>query len=397
MRDPGARHALAVPPAPDPATLAWSTPGAALLAARRGPWRLARSRRAFLSWPAHRDHRPVAPSGPAHRCHPGADRPGDARRGRARPVPGPGARLGPIPWEVGPILLTWVVLLRFAPQMGRPGRVRRHPRGGRHRRRPARRRARVAPAAPGLDDARRLPGPSCSASRCPAVHRDDGRAERARRRDHDLHGTRCRGARRWPSPGSAPRPRARRARINLAAITASMAASPDADPDPAAAGWRRAPRAGPIGAGLASSAALTTFVSAAPPTWSAPWPAALLDAFGVAGGCPSAAEGRERRDHFVVAASGLTFRGIGAAFWALVLAFSFAPSSWPECDRARQRFKVSYREHEDSHGYVRQRGRRGYPMRVLMLAPPVPARTAGRADRRQVQGAAHFQRRHLPR
>jgi benzoate membrane transport protein len=108
--------------------------------------------------------------------------------------------------------------------------------------------------------------------------------------------------------------------INLAAITASLAASPDAHPDPRRR-WLASWTAGWAYLVLALlSTALTTFVSAAP-----------LDVIGaVAGlallgtlssslaGALSAAEGREAAAiTFVVAASGLTFLGIGAAFWAL--------------------------------------------------------------------------------
>jgi benzoate membrane transport protein len=108
--------------------------------------------------------------------------------------------------------------------------------------------------------------------------------------------------------------------INLAAITAALAASPDADPDPGRR-WIASWTSGWAYLVLALlSTALTTFVSAAP-----------LDVVGaVAGlallgtlasslaGALSAAEGREAAAiTFVVAASGLTFLGIGAAFWAL--------------------------------------------------------------------------------
>jgi benzoate membrane transport protein len=108
--------------------------------------------------------------------------------------------------------------------------------------------------------------------------------------------------------------------INLAAITAALAASPDADPDPGRR-WIASWTSGWAYLVLALlSTALTTFVSAAP-----------LDVVGaVAGlallgtlasslaGALSAVEGREAAAiTFVVAASGLTFLGIGAAFWAL--------------------------------------------------------------------------------
>lgn len=108
--------------------------------------------------------------------------------------------------------------------------------------------------------------------------------------------------------------------INLAAITASMAASPDAHPDPRRR-WVASCTAGCAYLALALlSTALTTFVSVAP-----------LNVVGAVAGLAllgtlssslasalSAAEGREAAAiTFVVAASGLTFLGIGAAFWAL--------------------------------------------------------------------------------
>jgi benzoate membrane transport protein len=108
--------------------------------------------------------------------------------------------------------------------------------------------------------------------------------------------------------------------INLAAITASMAASPDADPDPArrwiaswTAGWAYLVFA-------LISAALTTFVSAAPAdVTGAVAGLALLGTLSASlSGALSAVDGREAAAiTFVVAASGLTFLGIGAAFWAL--------------------------------------------------------------------------------
>jgi benzoate membrane transport protein len=108
--------------------------------------------------------------------------------------------------------------------------------------------------------------------------------------------------------------------INLAAITASLAASPDAHPDPRRR-WVASWTAGWSYLVLALvSTALTAFVSVAP-----------LDVVGAVAGLAllgtlsaalaialSATEGREAAAiTFVVAASGLTFLGIGAAFWAL--------------------------------------------------------------------------------
>jgi benzoate membrane transport protein len=108
--------------------------------------------------------------------------------------------------------------------------------------------------------------------------------------------------------------------VNLAAITASLSAAPDADPDPArrwiassTAGWSY------LVLGLLS-AAFTTLASAAPAdVIGAVAGLALLGTLAASlSGALSAAEGRESAViTFAVAASGLTFLGIGAAFWAL--------------------------------------------------------------------------------
>ena len=112
--------------------------------------------------------------------------------------------------------------------------------------------------------------------------------------------------------------------LNLAAITASLAASPDADPDPDRR-WIASSAAGVtyLVLGLLS-AAFTTLVSAAPAgvigavaglallgTLASSLSSALSPAAQAGGGRESAAI------TFAVAASGLTFGGIGAAFWAL--------------------------------------------------------------------------------
>jgi benzoate membrane transport protein len=108
--------------------------------------------------------------------------------------------------------------------------------------------------------------------------------------------------------------------LNLAAITASLAASPDAHPDPGrrwiasfTAGWAYLV----LGA---LSAAFTIAVSAAPPDVVGTVAGlALLGTLSASlAGALSAAEGREAAAiTFVVAASGLTLGGISAAFWAL--------------------------------------------------------------------------------
>ncbi len=108
--------------------------------------------------------------------------------------------------------------------------------------------------------------------------------------------------------------------INLAAITASMAASPEADPDPGRR-WLASWTAGWAYLVLAAfSAALTVFFAAAPlDVAGAVAGLALLATLSSAlAGALSASQGREAAAiTFVVAASGLTFLGIGAAFWAL--------------------------------------------------------------------------------
>jgi benzoate membrane transport protein len=108
--------------------------------------------------------------------------------------------------------------------------------------------------------------------------------------------------------------------INLAAITASLAASPDAHPDPSRR-WVASYTSGWAYLVLALlSTALTTFVSAAPLTvvGAVAGLALLATLSSSLAGALSATEGREAAAvTFVVAASGLTFLGIGAAFWAL--------------------------------------------------------------------------------
>jgi benzoate membrane transport protein len=109
--------------------------------------------------------------------------------------------------------------------------------------------------------------------------------------------------------------------INLAAITAALAASPEASPDPRrrwiashVAGWAYLVLA-------ALSTTLATVVAAAPDGLvEAAAGLALLGTLGSAlAGAVHAPEGREAAVvTFVVAASGLAFVGIGAAFWALV-------------------------------------------------------------------------------
>ena len=108
--------------------------------------------------------------------------------------------------------------------------------------------------------------------------------------------------------------------LNLAAITASLAASPDADPDSArrwiassTAGWSY------VVLGLLSAAFATLASTAPADVIGAVAGLALLGTLASSlSGALSAAEGRESSViTFAVAASGLTFLGVGAAFWAL--------------------------------------------------------------------------------
>lgn len=109
--------------------------------------------------------------------------------------------------------------------------------------------------------------------------------------------------------------------VNLAAITAALCAGPDAHPDPARRYWA----AVVCGAfyvifGLCAGAA-TAFISAAPPVLiQAVAGLALLGALGSALlGAVSDLKDREAAIiTFIVTASGLTFFGISGAFWGLL-------------------------------------------------------------------------------
>ncbi|MFT4010788.1 MAG: benzoate/H(+) symporter BenE family transporter [Nocardioidaceae bacterium] len=109
--------------------------------------------------------------------------------------------------------------------------------------------------------------------------------------------------------------------INLAAITAAIVAAPEADPDRDRR-WIAAATTGIAYLVLAPlSAALVAVADAAPDgVFEAVAGIALLATLGGAlGGATTAAEGREAAIvTLVVAASGVTFAGVGAAFWALV-------------------------------------------------------------------------------
>lgn len=109
--------------------------------------------------------------------------------------------------------------------------------------------------------------------------------------------------------------------VNLAAITAALCAGPEAHPDPA----RRWPAAAVAGVvyvafGLLAGAA-TAFADAAPPVLiQAVAGLALLGAFGGAmlAAVAAPAEREAAVICFLVTASGLTVLGIGGAFWGLL-------------------------------------------------------------------------------
>ncbi len=109
--------------------------------------------------------------------------------------------------------------------------------------------------------------------------------------------------------------------INLAAISAALAAGPAAHPDPARR-WVAGVSTGVSYVVLGPLAALVSTVAVAAPAGviAAVAGVALIGTFGSAA-ASSLADG-ERREAaaitFVVAASGLSIAGVGAAFWALV-------------------------------------------------------------------------------
>jgi benzoate membrane transport protein len=114
--------------------------------------------------------------------------------------------------------------------------------------------------------------------------------------------------------------------INLAAITAALAAGPDAHPDPARR-WIASTAGGAVYLvlGLAAGAA-TTLVAIAPPLMIEA--VAGLALFGALGGALSAAAAdAERREAaivtFVVSASSVTAAGISAPFWGLVAGLAY--------------------------------------------------------------------------
>jgi benzoate membrane transport protein len=306
-----------------PLTLAWSTPGAALLASTgvvRGGWPAAVG--AFLVVGAL-----VIATGLWSRLG-----------GLIAAIPTPIAQamlagvvlelcLAPVrglaahPWEVGPIVATWLVLLRYARTWAVPGAFA------------------VALAVIGLDVAGRgglhgvlaphlawtapaLTGASLLGLALPlyVVTMAGQNVPGAAIMSSYGYQVPWRETMAVTGIGTAAGALAGGHAINLAAITASLAASPDADPDPGRR-WIASWTAGWAYLVLALlSTALTTFVSAAPlEVVGAVAGLALLGTLSSAlSGALAAAGGREAAAvTFVVAASGLAFLGIGAAFWAL--------------------------------------------------------------------------------
>lgn len=109
--------------------------------------------------------------------------------------------------------------------------------------------------------------------------------------------------------------------VNLAAITAAICAGEDAHADPRRRYWASAVAGGAyVVLGLLAGAA-TAFISASPPILiEAVAGLALLGAFGSAlqGAVSQPREREAAMITFIVAASGLSFLGIGAAFWGLL-------------------------------------------------------------------------------
>lgn len=110
--------------------------------------------------------------------------------------------------------------------------------------------------------------------------------------------------------------------VNLAAITAAMAASPEAHPDPAQR-WRVAWSAGWTYVALAAGSTALTAVLVQGPVVVVASVAGLALLTTLAGALRAALDAEDTRTPavvtFVVAASGTTLAGVGAAFWSLVV------------------------------------------------------------------------------
>jgi benzoate membrane transport protein len=140
--------------------------------------------------------------------------------------------------------------------------------------------------------------------------------------------------------------------VNLAAISAALAAAPDADPNPRRR-WIAGFTAGAAYCALGLvSTGLTAAVLAAPPgVVQAVAGVALLGAF--AGACAGAMADESVRIPaavaLVVAASGTTVAGVGAAFWALVVGVPLHRLLRPAARVA----KPTRRLHLGKHSYPR--------------------------------------------
>ena len=124
--------------------------------------------------------------------------------------------------------------------------------------------------------------------------------------------------------------------VNLSAITAAMCAAPDAHPDPAKR-WIAAFTAGAVYIvfGLLAGA-VTHFVAGSPILIESVAGLALLGAFGSAlhNALTEVSEREAALATFLVAASGVSFFGVGGAFWGLlaggaILVFTRAGASSP--------------------------------------------------------------------
>jgi benzoate membrane transport protein len=108
--------------------------------------------------------------------------------------------------------------------------------------------------------------------------------------------------------------------VNLGAITAALCAAPDAHPNPARR-WIAATSAGLgyVVLGLLAGA-MTRFVSGSPILIEAVAGLALLNAFGASlhNALADPSEREAALVTFLTAASGLTFLGVGGAFWGLI-------------------------------------------------------------------------------
>jgi benzoate membrane transport protein len=127
--------------------------------------------------------------------------------------------------------------------------------------------------------------------------------------------------------------------INLAAITAALAAGPDAHPDPARR-WIASVAGGATYLVLGLTAGLAAaLVAVAPPLLIEA--VAGLALFGaLAGALAAAMADAARRDAaivtFVVSASGITVAGISAPFWGLVAGLVYAAVQRARVDRAAE-------------------------------------------------------------